>query len=97
MTTIIPNAQLEELGIRIHGADENVSPRGFKPVIVFSRFEVRSEDRKITASRVHGRNVDRVRQFWTKAEVNSGDWVILQPNGDITIMTDQEFLGLLSK
>lgn len=76
---------------------EEISPRGFKPVIVFSRFDVASEDRKITAARVRGHNVDKLRQFWTNAEVNSGDWVILQPNGDITVMTDKDFLELLAR
>lgn len=90
-------AELEERGFHIHGYDKEISPRGFRPVLAFSRFTVHSEDRKITASRVHGRNVDKVRQFWTKAEVNSGDWVILEPNGDITIMTDKDFLELLAR
>lgn len=71
--------------------------RGSEPVISFSRFEVRSEDRTISAARVRGENVDRIRQFWTKAEINSGDWVILEPNGNIVVMTDEEFLALLAK
>lgn len=73
------------------------NPRGFEPVVSFSRFKVRSEDRKVTAARVRGENVDKVRKFWTKAEVNSGDWVILEANGDITVMKDEIFLELLAR
>lgn len=73
------------------------SSRGYEPVITFSRFTVASEDRMITASRVHGENVLKIKKFWTKAEVHAGDWVILDPNGNILVMTDKDFLALLAK
>ena len=73
------------------------SSRGYEPVITFSRFYVRGEDRRLTAARVRGENVLKVRKFWTNAEVHSGDWIILEGNGNIQVMTDEDFLELLAR
>jgi hypothetical protein len=68
----------------------------YEPAVIFRRFYIASEDRKVTAARVRGENLDKVRKFWTKAEVEEGDWIVLELNGNIRVMKDDAFIDLLA-
>lgn len=72
--------------------------RGFEPVISFDRFDIAHEDRKVTASRLQtDKQLEHVQQFWLQSEAELGDWIILHPNGNSTIMSDQDFLAMLKQ
>lgn len=69
--------------------------RGFVPTTTFNRFEKR-DGTKISAAKVHEEDVAAIRQFWKLDTIEVGNWLILQPNGNVEVLTIEEFQELVS-
>jgi len=69
--------------------------RGFVPTTIFTRFEKR-DGTKISAAKVHEGDVAPIREFWKLDTVEVGNWIVLKPNGNVEVLTVEEFQELIS-